>query len=384
MKGLPSQLPYTDDHHTFRDMVRDFVNNKIAPNHEQWEKDKIVPREIWAEAGQLGMICPNFPAEYGAAEADFLYNVIVIEELARVGASGFFVSLHADVIAPYVLHYANDEQKKRWLPGIVDGTKILAVAMTEPNAGSDLAGIQTTAVDKGDHYLVNGSKTFISNGYLSDLVITVVKTDTTRGQNGVSLIGIERGMEGFERGRKLEKIGLHAQDTSELFFNDVKVPKENLIGKAGYGFRYLMSELATERLVLAISNMRSAEATLEMTVDYVKTRKAFGKSIGKFQNTQFKLADMYTEQMAARAMLDQVIIQFMKGEKVTVQASQAKLLCSEMLKRHVDECLQFYGGYGYMTEYPIARAFLDARVQSIYAGTSEIMREIIAGKGLGL
>lgn len=365
-------------------MVRDFVDEEIAPNHEQWEKDKIVPREIWAKAGQLGMICPNFPEEYGAAGADFLYNVIVIEELARVGASGFFVSLHADVIAPYVLHYANEEQKKRWLPGIIDGTKILAVAMTEPNAGSDLAGIQTTAIDKGDHYLVNGSKTFISNGYLSDLVITVVKTDSSRGMNGISLVGIERGMEGFERGRKLEKIGLHAQDTSELFFNDVKVPRENLIGKEGYGFRYLMSELATERLVLAISNMRSAEATLEMTVDYVKTRKAFGKSIGKFQNTQFKLADMYTEQMAARAMLDQVIIQFMKGEKVTVQASQVKLLCSEMLKRHVDECLQFFGGYGYMTEYPIARAFLDARVQSIYAGTSEIMREIIAGKGLGL
>ena len=384
MKGLPSQLPYTDDHHTFRDMVRDFVDEKIAPNHEQWEKDKIVPREIWAEAGQLGMICPNFPAEYGAAETDFLYNVIVIEELARVGASGFFVSLHADVIAPYILHHANEEQKKRWLPGVVDGTKILAVAMTEPNAGSDLAGIQTTAVDKGDHYLVNGSKTFISNGYLSDLVITVVKTNASRGQNGVSLLGIERGMEGFERGRKLEKIGLHAQDTAELFFNDVKVPKENLIGKEGYGFRYLMSELATERLVLAISNQRSAEAVLQMTVDYVKTRKAFGKPIGKFQNTQFRLADMYTEQMAARAMLDQVIIQFMKGEKVTVQASQVKLLCSEMLKRHVDECLQFFGGYGYMTEYPIARAFLDARVQSIYAGTSEIMREIIAGKGLGL
>jgi acyl-CoA dehydrogenase len=384
MKGLPSQLPYTDEHHTFRDMVADFVDNEVAPNHEQWEREKIVPREMWAKAGQLGMICPNFPSEFGGSDADFLYNVIVIEELARVGASGFFISLHADVIAPYILHYANEEQKKRWLPGVTDGTRILAVAMTEPNAGSDLAGIQTSAVDKGDHYLVNGSKTFISNGYLSDLVITVVKTDSERGMNGISLLGIERGMEGFERGRKLEKIGLHAQDTSELFFNDVKVPKENLIGKQGYGFRYLMSELATERLVLAISNMRSAEACLDLTVDYVKTRKAFGKSIGKFQNTQFKLADLYTEQMAARALLDQVIIAFMKGEKVTVQASQVKLLCSEILKRHVDEMLQFFGGYGYMTEYPIARAFLDARVQSIYAGTSEIMREIIAGKGLGL
>jgi acyl-CoA dehydrogenase len=365
-------------------MAADFFDQEVAPHHEQWEKDGIVPREIWAKAGSLGLICPNFPEEYGGAGADFLYNLIVIEESARVGASGFFISLHADVIAPYVLHHASDEQKQRWLPGIIDGTKILAIAMTEPGAGSDLAGITSTAIDKGDHYLVNGSKTFISNGYLSDLIITVAKTDPEKEINGISLLMVERGMEGFERGKRLKKIGLNAQDTSELFYHDVKVPKANLLGKKGYGFRYLMSELATERLVLAASSMRGCEVALEETLKYVKTRKAFGKSLGSFQNTQFKLADAATEVAAARCFLDQVILAFMRGDKVVVEASQAKLLCSELLKKTVDTCLQFFGGYGYMMEYPIARAFVDARVQSIYAGTSEIMRGIIASKGLGL
>lgn len=384
MKRLKRILPFTEEHDAFRAMVADFVDNEVVPHQEQWIKDKMVSREAWSKAGQLGMICPNFPEKYGGSETDFLYNVIVIEELARVGETGLFLSLHGDVIAPYILNHANEEQKKEWLPGIIDGSKILAIGMTEPNAGSDLAGIQATAVDKGDHYLLNGSKTFISNGYLSDYVVTVAKTDASKGMNGISLLMVERGMEGFERGRKLEKIGLHAQDTAELFFTDVKVPKKNLIGKEGYGFRYLMSELATERLVLAISNIRSAEAVLDMTIDYVKTRKVFGKPVSKFQNTQFALADMHTEQCAARTFMDQVILEYMAGKKVTVEASQAKLLCSEMLKRHVDRCLQFFGGFGYMTEYPIARAFLDSRVQTIYAGTSEIMREIIAGKGLGL
>ena len=384
MKRLKRILPFTAEHDDFRAMVADFVDNEVAPHHEKWEKEKMVPREAWEKAGALGMICPNFPEQYGGSGTDFLYNIIVIEELARVGASGLFLSLHGDVIAPYILHHASEEQKQAWLPDVIAGKKILAIAMTEPNAGSDLAGIQSTAIDKGDHYLLNGSKTFISNGYLSDLVITVAKTDAGKGMNGISLLMVERGMEGFERGRKLEKIGLHAQDTAELFFTDVKVPKKNLIGKEGYGFRYLMSELATERLVLAASNIRTAEAVLDMTIDYVKTRKVFGKSVGKFQNTQFALADMHTEQCAARVFLDQVVMEYMAGKKVTVEASQVKLLCSEMLKNHVDRCLQFFGGFGYMTEYPIARAFLDSRVQTIYAGTSEIMREIIAGKGLGL
>ncbi|MBL8019074.1 MAG: acyl-CoA dehydrogenase family protein [Leptospirales bacterium] len=381
---MERRLPFTKEHNEYREMAADFFDKEVAPYHEKWEEEGIVPREVWAKAGKLGLICPNFPEQYGGAGVDFLYNLIVIEEAARVGASGFFVSLHADVIAPYVLHHASDEQKDRWLPGIIDGTKILAIAMTEPGAGSDLAGIQATAIDHGDHYLLNGSKTFISNGYLSDLIITVAKTDPEKAINGISLLMVERGMEGFERGKRLKKIGLHAQDTSELFYHDVKVPKNNVLGKKGYGFRYLMSELATERLVLSASNMRGCEAALEATLQYVKTRKAFGKSIGQFQNTQFRLADLATEIAAARAFLDNVILAFMNGQKVVVEASQAKLLCSELLKRTVDTCLQFYGGYGYMTEYPIARAFLDARVQTIYAGTSEIMREIIASKGLGL
>lgn len=384
LKQLPRILPFTKEHNEYREMAADFFDREVAPHHEQWEQDGIVPREVWAKAGKLGLICPNFPEEYGGSGADFLYNLIVIEEAARVGASGFFVSLHADVIAPYVLHHASEEQKQRWLPGIIDGTKILAIAMTEPGAGSDLAAIQATAVDQGSHYLVNGSKTFISNGYLADLVITVAKTDTAKAINGISLLMVERGMEGFERGKRLKKIGLHAQDTSELFYNDVKVPKENLLGKKGYGFRYLMSELATERLVLSASALRGAEAAIEQTVQYVKTRKAFGKRVGDFQNTQFTLADLWTEVCAARMFLDGVLLAFMRGDKVVVEASQAKLLCSELLKKVVDRCLQFYGGYGYMMEYPIARAYLDARVQTIYAGTSEIMREIIASKGLGL
>lgn len=384
MKALARAIPFTEEHNSYRDMAADFFDREVAPHHAQWEQDRIVPREIWSKAGKLGLLCPSFPEKYGGAGVDFYYNAIVIEEGARVGNSGFFHSLHGDVIAPYVLHYANDEQKQRWLPGIIDGSKILAIAMTEPNTGSDLAAVQTTAIDKGDHYVLNGQKTFISNGYLSDLVITVAKTNPDKGIHGISLLMVERDMKGFERGRKLDKIGLHAQDTSELYFNDVVVPKENLLGKAGYGFRYLMSELAQERLVLALSNMRGAEAVLDETLKYVKQRQAFGKSIGKFQHIRFKLADIATEQAAGRSFLDQVLMAHVNGQSNAVVASQAKLLCSEMLKRHVDECLQFFGGYGFMMEYPIARAYIDARVQTIYAGTSEIMREIIAGGGLGL
>ena len=384
MKTLERAIPWSDEHLAYREMCRDFMEKEVKPNHEQWEKDRIVPREIWEKAGSLGLLCPDFPEEYGGMATDFYFNAIVIEESARVGNSGFAHNLHGDIIAPYILHHANEEQKKRWLPDIVAGKKILAICMTEPNTGSDLAGLQTQAVDKGDHLLLNGAKTFISNGYLSDTIIVAAKTNPDKGIHGISLMVVERGMEGFERGRKLDKIGMHAQDTAEMFFNDVKVPKENLIGKPGYGFRYLMSELQQERLVCAIGNMRSAEMVLEQTIEYVKSRKAFGSSIGKFQNTRFKLADMATEQAAARAFLDQVLISHVKGNKAMVQASQCKLLCSEMFKRHVDECLQFFGGYGYMMEYPIARAYVDARVQTIYAGTSEIMREIVAGGSLGL
>lgn len=378
---MPRILPFTEEHEMFRQMVRDFLAKEVVPYHEEWEKQGEVPRSVWEKAGELGMICPNFPEEYGGLGVDFLYNIIVIEELARSMASGFFISLHADVVAPYILHYGNEEQKKRWLFDIIKGKKILAIAMTEPGAGSDLASLTTKAEDKGDYFLLNGQKTFISNGYLADLVIVAARTGP--GQGGISLLVVERGMPGFERGRKLRKIGLHAQDTAELIFTDVKVPKTNLLGKLNQGFRYLMQSLAQERLVLAVSNMTSAEKVLDLTVEYVTQRKAFGKKISDFQNTRHKLVDMYVEQECTRAFLDRVILAHMKGEKTTVEASMVKLQCSEMLKRHVDTCLQFFGGYGYMLEYPIAKAYLDARVQTIYAGTSEIMKEIIT-RNLGI
>lgn len=384
MKTLPRAIPWNEEHEAFRDAVKEFMDREVAPQHGRWEKEGMVSRDIWQKAGELGLLCPDFPEEYGGAGGDFYFNVIAIEESARIGNTGFMHSLHGDVVAPYILHHGSEEQKRRWLPDIIAGRKILAIAMTEPDAGSDLAAIRTEAFDNGDHFILNGAKTFISNGYLSDLIVVVARTDPGRGIHGISLFVVERDMPGFERGRRLEKIGLHAQDTAELFFNNVHIPRENLIGKKGHGFRYLMSELQQERLVVAISSMRAAEAMLEETLRYVRSRKAFGREIGRFQNTRFKLAEMATEQAAGRAFLDQVILAHAESRQVTVQASQAKLFCSEMLKRHVDECLQFFGGYGYMMEYPIARAYVDARVKTIYAGTSEIMKEIIASSGLGL
>ncbi|TGN17614.1 acyl-CoA dehydrogenase family protein [Leptospira idonii] len=372
-------LPFTEEHHQFREMARKFFETEVKPNHEEWEKKHIVPKEVWRKAGEYGLLCPNVDPEFGGAGADFLYNVIIIEESSRVGNSGFFVSLHNDVIAPYISTYANDEQKKRWLPKCVTGESILAIAMTEPGAGSDLKSLRTSAVDKGDHYLVNGQKTFISNGQLSDLIITAVKHE-----NGtISLLMVEEGMEGFERGRNLDKIGLKAQDTSELYYNDVKVPKKNLIGKEGQGFRYLMQKLAQERLVLALAAVEATRLVQTITLQYIKERKAFGQKIGSFQNTKFKMAEMATELEMAQVFMDKVIIEHMKGENTTVEASMCKWYTTEMQKRHTDECLQFFGGYGYMMEYPIARAYLDARIQTIYAGTTEIMKEII-GRGLGL
>ena len=381
VKRKTRAVPWTREHEEFRKLVRDFYNKEVDPYMEQWEKEGQVSREVWKKAGALGLICPDFPEEYGGGGGDFLYNVIVNEELNRVSNSGFFLPLHSDIIAPYILHYATEEQKKRWLPDIISGKKILSISMTEPGAGSDLAAISTWAEKKGDHYLLNGSKTFISNGHLSDLSIVAAKTG--KDSSSISLFVVEREMPGFQRGRKLKKIGLHAQDTAELFFNDVKVPKENLLGKENAGFRYLMRELATERLVLAIGNQSTAEEVLDITVEYVKSRKAFGKRIGDFQNTKFKLADLLLEQESSRAFLDQVILEHNEGKRNSVYSSMAKLQCSEMLIRHVHTCLQFFGGYGYTLEYPVAIAYINARVQSIYAGTSEIMRDIIS-KNLSL
>lgn len=372
-------LPFTEEHHQFREMARKFFETEVKPHHEEWEKAHIVPKELWRKAGEYGLLCPDVPTEYGGSGADFLYNIIIIEESSRVGNSGFFISLHNDVIAPYITSYANEEQKKRWLPRCISGESILAVAMTEPGAGSDLKSIRTSAVDKGDHFVVNGQKTFISNGQLSDLIITAVKHD-----NGtISLVMVEEGMKGFERGRNLEKIGLKAQDTSELYFNDVIVPKTNLIGKQGQGFRYLMQKLAKERLVLAVAAVEATRLVHTITLQYIKERKAFGQKIGSFQNTKFKMAEMATELEMAQVFCDKVVMEIMKDENVTAEASMAKWYTTEMQKRHTDECLQFFGGYGYMMEYPIARAYLDARIQTIYAGTTEIMKEII-GRSLGL
>ncbi|PJZ55197.1 acyl-CoA dehydrogenase family protein [Leptospira adleri] len=372
-------LQFTEEHEAFREMARKFFETEVAPHHESWEKAGIVPKEVWKKAGASGLLCPNIPSEYGGADADFLYNVIIIEESAKIGNSGFFISLHNDVIAPYISTYANDEQKARWLPGCASGDSILAIAMTEPGAGSDLKSIRTTAVEKSDHFVVNGQKTFISNGQLANLVITAVKHDS----GAMSLLMVEEGMKGFERGRRLEKIGLKAQDTSELYYNDVIVPKENLIGKQGQGFRYLMQKLATERLVLGLAAVEATALVQRITLQYIKERQAFGKKIGSFQHIKFKMAEMATELEMCRTFADKVTLETMAGKSDTAQASMVKWYSTEMQKRHTDECLQFFGGYGYMMEYPIARAYLDARIQTIYAGTTEIMKEII-GRSLGL
>lgn len=381
VKRLPRLIPFTDEHNAFRKMAADFFAKECTPRIDEWEAAGEVTRDVWEKAGSLGMICPNFPEEYGGLGLDFFYNVIVNEEQAKADVSGFGLPLHADVVAPYILHFGSDEQKKRWLPDIIQGKKILAIAMTEPGTGSDLAAVATRAVDKGDHFILNGSKTFISNGQLCDLCIVAARTG--EGQGGISLLVVERGMPGFERGRKLKKIGMHSQDTSELHFNDVKVPKANLLGRQNAAFRYLMQALAQERLVVAMANMVSSERVLDQTVKYCNERRVFGKPVGSFQNTRFKLVDMYVEQEAARSYLDRVLMMHAAGEKTTAEASAAKLQCSELLQKHASACLQFFGGYGFMMEYPIARAYTDSRVQTIYAGTSEIMREIVS-KNLGL
>lgn len=374
---------FNDEHDMFREAVKRFVAQEIAPYHEEWEKAGIVPRDIWLKAGEYGFLCMDVPEEYGGGGIeDFRYNAIFTEELMRVGATGPGFGLHNDVNMPYFLSYATEEQKQRWLPKMCSGEMITAIAMTEPNAGSDLAGIRTTAVRQGDHYRLNGQKTFITNGILSDAVIVVAKTDPEAGHRGISLLVVERGMEGFERGRNLEKIGLKAQDTAELYFDNVKVPANNLLGEEGQGFIYLMSQLPQERLAVAVVAAAACEVALEMTIQYCKERTAFGRPIGKFQNTRFKLAEMKTETEIARVFIDRCIMELNAGKLTAEEAAMAKWWTTELQKRLVDQCLQLHGGYGYMLEYPIARFYLDTRVQTIYAGTTEIMKEII-GRSLG-
>lgn len=374
---------FNEEQLMFRDAFRQFVEQEVTPDYETWWEAGVVSRDLWRKAGQFGFLGTDVPEAYGGGGVkDYRYNQIVVEELAHAGKMGVGFPVHNDIVIPYLLDYTTEEQKARWLPGVVSGEIVTAVAMTEPNAGSDLAGIQTTAVPCGDHYLLNGQKTFISNGILNDLVIVVAKTDPSRGHKGITLLVVERGMEGYERGRNLEKVGLHAQDTAELYFRDVRVPVENRLGAEGEGFVYLMSQLPQERLTIAVGAIAAAEAALEMTIQYCHERTAFGRPIGKFQNSRFKLAEMKTEIEIGRVFIDRCVEEHNRGELTAVEAAMAKYWATELQKRVVDECLQLHGGYGYMLEYPIARAYLDARVQTIHGGTSEIMKEII-GRSLG-
>lgn len=374
---------FDDEHLMFREAVRRFVEKEVRPYHDQWEHDGIVPRDLWLKAGAAGFLAMAVPEAYGGLELnDFRYNVVLTEELTRAGASGVGFGLHNDIVLPYILTYGTDEQKQRWLPQMISGETITAIAMSEPNAGSDLAGIQTTAVRHADHYLLNGQKTFITNGINSDLVIVVAKTDPAAGHSGVSLLVVERGMAGFEHGRNLDKIGLKAQDTAELFFHNVKVPLNNLLGGEGQGFYQLMFQLPQERLSIAVIAVAACEAVLEMTINYCQEREAFGRPIGKFQHNRFKLAEMKTEIEIARVFVDRCITELNAGNLTAAEAAMAKWWTTELQKRVVDDCLQLHGGYGYMMEYPIAKAFLDTRVQTIYGGTTEIMKEII-GRAMG-
>ena len=363
----------------FRDSFRKFLQEEAVPFHEQWEKDGQVSRELWRKAGEHGFLCPTVPENYGGVGADFRYNAVVDEEVGNFGLSGVGFSLHSDISVPYIMAYGNEEQKQRYLPGCVSGEIITAIAMTEPGTGSDLQGVKTNAIlsEDGSHYVLNGSKTFITNGQMADLVIVVAKTDPEAGAKGTSLLLVETNSEGFVKGQNLNKIGMKAQDTSELFFSDVKVPKENLLGLEGMGFIYLMNELGQERLSVSLSAIAGAESILAQTVTYVKDRKAFGRSISSFQNTQFKLAEMSATLTMARVFVDKCLELHLKRKLDSVTAAKLKLLTTDIQCDVVDECLQLHGGYGYMWEYPVARAYADARVQKIYAGTNEIMKLII-------
>jgi alkylation response protein AidB-like acyl-CoA dehydrogenase len=364
----------------YRDTVKRFIAEEITPFHQQWEKDRIVPRELWRKAGAVGLLCPNLPEEYGGGGADFRFSTIVMEEMARAGASGPAFGLHSDIVVPYIQHYGSVEQKRHWLPKMARGETITAIAMTEPGAGSDLAGVMTRAVRDGDDYVINGQKTFISNGQLADLVIVVAKTDPTRGAKGVSLILVEGERPGFKRGRNLEKVGMHAQDTSELFFDAVRVPASNLLGGEGQGFACLMNQLPQERLTIAIGAIGACEAAIEQTLAYVRDRKAFGQPLSVLQHVRFDLTELYTEVSIGRVFLDHCITLHLEKKLDSATASMAKYWLSELQFKVLDHCVQLHGGYGYMSEYPVARAWADARVQRIYGGTTEIMKEIISRK----
>ena len=371
---------FDDEHEDFRASWRTFLEREVAPHYDQWERERLVPHEVFEKAGGYGFLGMAVPEEHGGAGVDdFRFNAVLSEEAQRAGLGSVHLgmSVHSDICLPYFLSYATEEQKQRWLPGLVSGELIAAIAMTEPGTGSDLAGIATSAVRKDGEYVVNGAKTFITNGINADLVVTAVRTDRGERHRGLSLLVVERGTPGFERGRNLEKIGTHAQDTAELFFDDARVPAENLLGNEGEGFAYLVSNLPQERLSIAVAAVAAAEAALGWTVEYVRDRKAFGTPIGSFQNTRFELAEMRTEVDVGQAYVDRCVEALNAGELTAEDAAGAKWWCTELQGRVVDRCLQLHGGYGYMLEYPIARAYADARVTRIYGGSNEIMKEIV-------
>ncbi len=377
---------FEDEHRDYRESVRRFIAAEVTPHHAEWEREGIVPRELFAKAAERGVLAMAVPEAYGGAGVeDFRFNQIVVEEVAYAGVagSGLGITLHNDICLPYFLSYCTEEQRARWLPGIADGSAITALAMTEPGIGSDLASMSTSAHREDGHYVLNGAKTFITNGINADLTIVAVKTDPSERHRGISLLVVERGMAGFERGRNLEKVGMHAQDTAELFFADVRVPVENRLGEEGRGFHYLVSNLAQERLSIAIAGVAAAQAALDWTLDYVKQRTAFGQPVGAFQSARFALAEIRTEIEMATVFVDQAVLALVRGELSAEDAAMAKWWCTELQGRVVDRCVQLHGGYGYMLEYPIARAYADARVTRIYGGTTEIMKEIV-GRSLGV
>jgi alkylation response protein AidB-like acyl-CoA dehydrogenase len=375
---------FTAEHEAFRDLVRSFIAKEITPHHDQWERDGVVSRDVWLAAGQAGLLGIEIDEKYGGGGShDYRYYMILGEELARAGTPGPGFSVHNDIIGPYLQRLCTPEQCERWLPGYCSGEIITAIAMSEPGAGSDLQGMRTTAVRDGDHYVLNGQKIFISNGQLADLVIVAARTDPEAGYRGISLLAVERGMAGFERGRNLDKVGMHAQDTSELFFADVRVPAGNLLGDEGGGFIAMMQNLPRERVAIGTAALAGAEKAFEETLEYCKQRQAFGRPIGRFQHNRFVLAEMATELAVARAFTDRCVTEHIAGRLSTEEASMLKYWDTELCVRVVDRCVQLHGGYGYMREYPVARAYTDGRAQTIFGGTTEIMKEII-GRGLGV
>ncbi|MGA8852878.1 MAG: acyl-CoA dehydrogenase family protein [Christiangramia sp.] len=375
---LEREIYSSEEHKMTQKMILDFINNEIMDQIKEWEKNGMVNREIWERAGELGLLCIDMPEQYGGSGLDFSFSALFIEELAKKGVTGPGFSLHSDVVAPYLLKYGTETQKQKYLPAMASGKMITSLGMTEPNCGSDLQAITTTAIDKGDHYLVNGQKTFITNGYMSDMSLVAVKTRKGTDNEGVSLLIIESDFEGFKKGNPLKKIGMKAQDTCELFFDNVQVPKENLLGEEGSGFKIMMTELARERLIVALNAIGGAEGAIETTIEYTSTRTAFKQPIASFQNTQFKLAECATQLQIHQTFLDRCTLLLSEHKLSAESASMAKYSATEMHNKVVDECLQLFGGYGYMWDYPIARMYADNRVARIYAGTNEIMKILIA------